>query len=265
MDDLVLIRHKYLYNYWKLAYYQKSNNHWSKVPMTPRSLPGALILGALFAASAGAQSAPDGKQISTQGANGAPACITCHGARGEGNPAAGFPQLAGMGSAYLNEQLEAMANGSRVSPVMAATAKALDPAQRKAVAQYYAALPSALDTDRLAATAMHPVNPSDTGAWLATRGAWDKNVPACNQCHGPGGIGVGANFPALAGQPAAYIASQLRAWQQGQRPPGPLALMPAVATRLSSAEIDAVSAYYAGLPKAAEQLAAQANTAAGAK
>ncbi len=233
--------------------------------MTPRSLSGALILGALYAASAGAQGAPDGKQISTQGANGAPACITCHGARGEGNPAGGFPQLAGMGGAYLEEQLEAMANGSRVSPIMAATAKALDPAQRKAVAEYYSSLPSTVDTDKLAATAMHPVAPSDTGAWLATRGAWDKNVPACTQCHGPGGIGVGANFPVLAGQPAAYIAGQLRAWQQGQRPPGPLGLMPAVATRLSSAEIDAVAAYYAGLPKAADQLATQANTTAGAK
>ncbi|MNJ74303.1 hypothetical protein D3C77_712170 [compost metagenome] len=49
----------------------------------------------------------------------------------------------------------------------------------------------------------------------------------------------------------------MRAWQQGQRPPGPLGLMPAVATRLSDAEIDAVSAYYAGLPAAADQLATQ--------
>lgn len=232
--------------------------------MTPRSLP-ALVLSALFATGASAQGAQDGKQISTQGANGAPACITCHGAQGEGNPAAGFPQLAGLGAKYLSEQLEAMANGSRVSPVMAATAKALDPAQQQAVASYYASLPSPLNIDRLAATAMHPVEPADTGAWLATRGAWDKNVPACNQCHGPGGIGVGQNFPSLAGQPAAYIAGQLRAWQQGQRPPGPLGLMPAVATRLSDADIDAVSAYYAGLPKAADLLAAQTPSTDGAK
>ncbi|AUA58015.1 Cytochrome c4 precursor [Achromobacter spanius] len=225
--------------------------------MTPRSLRATLLAGLLCATVAHAQGAPDGKQISMQGANGAPACITCHGARGEGNPAAGFPQLAGIGAKYLAEQLEAMANGSRVSPIMAATAKALNPAQQEAVARYYAGLPSPLNTDRLAATAMHPVKPADTGAWLATRGAWDKNVPACNQCHGPGGIGVGENFPSLAGQPAAYIAGQLRAWQQGQRPPGPLGLMPAVATRLSDAEIDAVSAYYAGLPAAADQLATQ--------
>lgn len=225
--------------------------------MTPRSLRATLLAGLLGATAAHAQGAPDGKQISMQGANGAPACITCHGARGEGNPAAGFPQLAGIGAKYLAEQLEAMTNGSRVSPIMAATAKALSPAQQEAVARYYAGLPSPLNTDRLAATAMHAVKPADTGAWLATRGAWDKNVPACNQCHGPGGIGVGENFPSLAGQPAAYIAGQLRAWQQGQRPPGPLGLMPAVATRLSDAEIDAVSAYYAGLPAAADQLATQ--------
>ena len=49
----------------------------------------------------------------------------------------------------------------------------------------------------------------------------------------------------------------------GPAPPGPLGLMPAVATRLTDAEIDAVSAY-AGLPQAAEQLAAQA-AAPGAK
>ncbi|KAG1458473.1 hypothetical protein G6F57_014679 [Rhizopus arrhizus] len=125
--------------------------------MTPRSLPRALALGALIAAATSAQAAPDGKQISTQGANGAPACITCHGARGEGNPAAGFPQLAGIGAKYLAEQLEAMANGSRVSPVMAATAKALDPAQQQAVASYYASLPSPLHIARLAAAATQDV------------------------------------------------------------------------------------------------------------
>ena len=133
------------------------------------------------------------RQISTQGANGAPACVTCHGAKGEGN--SGFPRLAGLGAKYLTEQLDAMADGGRVSPIMKATAQALDPAQRQAVAATTPPLPAPLDTDKLAATAMGRAAPADTGAWLATRGAWDKNVPACNQCHGPGGIGVGDNFP----------------------------------------------------------------------
>lgn len=219
--------------------------------ISPAGRGGAALALGLLALAPLAHAAPDGRQISLQGANGAPACVTCHGAHGEGNPDAGFPRLAGMGSKYLVEQLEAMANGSRVSPVMAPTAKALDAAQRQAVAGYYASLPFPLDADRLAATAMQPARPDDAGAWLATRGNWQKNVPACNQCHGPGGIGVGESFPSLAGQQAAYVAGQLRAWRQGQRPPGPLGLMPAVATRLTDAEIDAVAAYYAGLPQAA--------------
>lgn len=41
--------------------------------------------------------------------------------------------------------------------------------------------------------------------------------------------------------------------------------MASVATRLTDAEIDAVSAYYAGLPKTADPPATQASTAAKAK
>ena len=59
-----------------------------------------------------------------------------------------------------------------------------------------------------------------------------------------GGSGVGAQFPPLAGLPAAYIAEQLQAWKAGSRPPGPLALMAGVAKKLSDAEISAVAAYY---------------------
>ena len=85
----------------------------ASLPYSAIRWAGALALGAgaLGALSGPAQAAADGRQISTQGANGAPACVTCHGANGEGNPAAGFPHLAGMGAAYLAEQLDAMANG----------------------------------------------------------------------------------------------------------------------------------------------------------
>lgn len=236
-------------------------------PLRAVSWVGAMALGASVLSSLPgiARGAPDGRQISIQGANGAPACMICHGAQGEGNPAAGFPQLAGQGAVYLTEQLEAIANDTRASPTMTAIAKSLDPTQRQAVAQYYASLPSPLNIDQLAATALPPANAEDTGAWLATRGAWDKNVPACNQCHGPGGIGVGANFPSLAGLPVTYISSQLRAWRQHQRPPGPLGLMASVAARLTDAEIDAVSAYYANLPETAGRLATQAGAVAQAK
>ena len=171
--------------------------------------------------------------------------------------------MAGLGAKYLTEQLDAMADGGRVSPIMKATAQALDPAQRQAVAAYYASLPAPLDTDKLAATAMgRAARPTLAPGWPP--GRLGQECPRLQPMPWSRRHRRRRQLPALAGQSAAYISGQLRAWRQGQRPPGPLGLMPAVATRLTDAEIDAVSAYYAGLPQAAEQLAAQA-AAPGAK
>ena len=185
-----------------------------------------------------------GKTIATQGtARGVAACISCHGAKGEGNAAAGFPRLAGVNAAYLSGQLSAFANGERQSTIMQPFAKLLSANGRSAVALYFSSLPppAGIKTNDSAA-----IKPSDTGAWIATRGRWDQGLPACAQCHGPGGIGVGVAFPPLAGQPAAYIESQLHGWKKGVRPPGPMALMPVIVSKLSDTDISAVAAYYAG-------------------
>jgi cytochrome c553 len=64
------------------------------------------------------------------------------------------------------------------------------------------------------------------------------------QCHGPGGIGVGAAFPPLAGQPAAYLSTQLHAFKDGARPGGPMNLMTVVAKKMSDADITAAAHYF---------------------
>lgn len=186
-----------------------------------------------------------GARIASAGTpTGATACATCHGTRGEGS--GDFPHLAGSGAAYLREQLEALATGKRKNPIMQPIAQALSSEQRTQVAAYYAGLtPIATIADKT------PRDSADTGAWLATRGRWAEELPACAQCHGPGGAGVGANFPPLAGQPATYLAEQLKAWRSGARLPGPLGLMEAIARKLKDTEVQAVSDYYAGLVPAA--------------
>lgn len=195
-----------------------------------------------------AQESPLGATIATRGtAKGIPACISCHGAKGEGNAAARFPRLAGASAPYLKAQLDAFANGQRQSTVMQPFAKIMASEGRVAVAEYFSRLPPPPD--------VHPVSsdsaePSDTGAWLATSGRWEQGLPACSQCHGPGGSGVGTAFPPLAGQPASYISAELHAWQKGLRPPGPMALMPVIASKLSEADITDVSNYYAVEPVA---------------
>lgn len=116
-----------------------------------------------------------------------------------------------------------------------ATALAGD--DRKAISAYYAALPL---PDAAVSVEIDPL-----GERIALHGAWDKGVPACVQCHGPGGRGVGATFPALAAQPADYISAQLKAFRDGARTNDPLQLMRAPASKLTDEEIDAVARWFA--------------------
>lgn len=167
------------------------------------------------------------------------ACASCHGKDGGGQ--ASFPRLAGMNSAYLLKQLGDFSSGLRVNPIMQPISKALSRDDQRAMATYYSALP-------VPVSPVQPIVPGkgegDLGERLATRGKWSEGVPGCIQCHGPSGTGVGDSFPSIAGQPAGYIAAQLKAWKDGTRKNDPLELMQHLSRRLSPEEIDAVSQWF---------------------
>ncbi|RJF70740.1 cytochrome c [Rhodopseudomonas palustris] len=208
---------------------------------------GGVVLAAILSASVLAPIAPghtaDGSSIVTNGSSGAPACASCHGQKGEGLPADGYPRLSGLNAGYLVHQLNSFADSSRSSEVMSPVAKGLSPEERQAVAAYYASqsAPPAIDqaaNSELAAT---------RGRDLATIGVWANGLPACNQCHGPQGEGVGAGFPRLAGQSAKYIENQLTAFRSATRQNDALHLMTGIASKLDEADIKAVASYYAKL------------------
>lgn len=199
------------------------------------------MIAALAMSAPVVQAAPDlaaGERIATQGNDkGALACLTCHGVDGMGNAAAGFPRLAGMNADYLAKQLRDYVSGARQSPVMQPFSTALSADDVQAVSAYYANLaPSAQAQTTVAPAA---------GRDLALRGDWERDIPACIACHGPDGRGVGAAFPALAGQSAGYIRDQIQAWQKGTRRNDPNDLMRVVAERMSPEQIQAVADYFA--------------------
>ena len=209
---------------------------------------------AMFSAPSAADPASEGKALATSGGDGVVACASCHGAEGEGMAAAGFPYLAGQGAAYLALQLQDFASGARQSPIMEPIAKGLSAAQIEAVTAYYSELPKAFNSKAVSAMVDTYPKQGPPGAWLANRGDWANEIPACIQCHGPGGVGVGEHFPALAGLPAAYLTQQLVAWKEKTRAPGPLSLMGDIARRMSDAQIKEVAEYFAGLPDAARNV-----------
>lgn len=183
-----------------------------------------------------------GETIALQGnGKGALSCVTCHGEQGEG--LGQFPRLAGLDVGYLEKQLYNFQDKTRDNQIMWSFSQALTDEEVKAVSAYYAALdpapltPSQVDQDLLL-----------EGKVLAEWGDWENIIPACVKCHGVDGSGVGKNFPAIAGQHAEYIESQLIAWKSNIRNNDPNQLMGVVAKRMNQHQIKAVSAYFASLP-----------------
>lgn len=185
--------------------------------------------------------------LSGGAAGAANACITCHGLEGRGN-GAGVPRLAGLEAGYLERQLIAYADGRRHHPLMRSISKQLDPAARKAVSFHYAGLPFAAE----AGSRQPP-----SRLWL--EGDPRRGLLACAACHGEQGQGLGPANPALAGQPAAYLAEQLQQWRQGRRRNDPGDMMLRISQLLTPAESRALAAYaslLAGTPPSPEPPAA---------
>lgn len=205
------------------------------------SAPSRLfLLSLLLGLSYTAQGADlSGKALVTQGnGRGATACQTCHGKRGMGNADAGYPYLAGLPAAYIENQLNAFKTGRRKNSVMKPMASALSKKEMSTVAAYYANLDNPL-LDNPADQSTAAGNPPD----LLQNGKWQAGMPACYSCHGPKGHGIPPHFPPLAGQPYDYLKNQLIAWKQGKRVNDPVKLMQSVARALTREEIDMLARY----------------------
>jgi cytochrome c553 len=171
-------------------------------------------------------------------------CARCHGVDGLGRGNAAFPKLAGQRVVYLEGALAAFASGERNSGIMTPIASGLTDVERRALAEYYAALPAGppLRDHRVAGDAT-------VGRRIATVGIAEHAVPSCADCHGPAGHAHHAAYPRLAGQYAAYLALQLRLFRDRRRGGSEYVdVMHHVVDGLGDEEILDVAAYYATLP-----------------
>jgi len=169
-------------------------------------------------------------------------CARCHGLDGRGRGNAAFPALAGQSERYLLTALEVYANDRRASGLMQPLAAALSPDDWREVAEYYSWLQPRAGDPGGDASAI------ERGRIIAERGAPERRLPSCSDCHGPGPGPREPAMPKLAGQYADYLVLQLELFAAGHRGGGPRAhLMDAVAPRLSREQMRDVAAYYASL------------------
>jgi cytochrome c553 len=203
----------------------------------------AYCWGALFATATLAQGTPEpdvakGQQIAAQ------VCAACHAPDGNSAQPAN-PVLAGQHAEYTLKQLSNFKPqegkpAARPNAIMAGMVANLSAEDMSSLASYFQAQKPAPRAAR---------NPEliKLGQAIYRGGILSRNIAACTACHGPGGAGVPAQFPRIAGQFAEYTAAQLRAFRSGERANDPNRMMRAVAERLSDREIAAVAEYISGL------------------
>ena len=168
------------------------------------------------------------------------ACVPCHGLSGEGDGMLA-PRLAGSDPGHFVRQMDNFPNGQRRHAQMSWIAARLDRRARLRVADYYAGLPVPPNTDtELDADLCR-------AAMLYHRGDPQRGIEACSVCHGDAGDGMGHGNPPLAGQPAPYLAAQLRAWRSGERYGDPFGTMLGISRLLAESELEYLAGYSAAL------------------
>ena len=166
-------------------------------------------------------------------------CAACHGPDGN-SPLNVNPKLAGQHAQYLNKQLHDFKSGKRASATMIGMVATLDEQGMTDVAAWFSSQPRG-NGEADPATV-------DAGQTLYRGGNPTTGVPACASCHGATGNGVGsANFPALAGQHAQYVITELGRFKSGERANDNARMMRDIAARMSDDEMAAVASYMEGM------------------
>lgn len=164
-------------------------------------------------------------------------CAGCHGETGAGTAAA--PRLDIQSPAYLSAALTAFRQGTRASGTMMAAARSLTDEQIEALAALFGR-----------EVAGEAAGGSALGARIAAEGLPDRDIAACDSCHGA----ARPEFPRLAGQDRDYLVTQLALFNaHGSARGGHLAELMTQALRklpqmedgpLSGAEIEALADHY---------------------
>ncbi|HWP11188.1 MAG TPA: cytochrome C [Ramlibacter sp.] len=177
------------------------------------------------------------------------ACTVCHGSQGRAGPDGFYPRIAGKPAGYLYNQLLNFRDGRRHYGLMARLLDPLSDAYLLEIAQHFASL------DLPYAAPPRPRVPDavlQRGQALARNGDQARDIPACEQCHGPALTGVVPNTPGLLGLSRDYLNSQMGAWRTGQRRAHAPDCMARIARQLAPEDVVAVASWLAAQPLPAD-------------
>lgn len=168
------------------------------------------------------------------------ACSACHGKQGRAAPDGYYPRIAGKPAGYLFNQLLNFRDGRRHYGLMQRMVDPLTDAYLAEIATYFGGL-----------DVPYPAPPASRaapdvlarGEALVRRGAPERVLPACVQCHGERLTGALPSVPGLLGLPLDYLNAQLGAWRTGERQAHAPDCMKTIAERLRPEDVHAVASW----------------------
>jgi cytochrome c553 len=164
-------------------------------------------------------------------------CQGCHGEKGMSDSPS-FPRLSGQYAGYLKKQIIDFQKNLRNDPMMSGMAATITEKQDLLdITAYFASQDIMKGSGSGNALGKRVyIEGNDTGAY------------GCINCHGGEGKGKSANnymFPIIGGQHRDYLIKQLTDLKKHERDNDPSGMMGDIASKLSAAEIEAVSEYLA--------------------
>lgn len=191
-------------------------------------------------------------------------CANCHGFDGRGRVPDAFPNLAELHSKYFVASMRAYAKGTRHSGIMGPIAASLDDHEFEELAAYYSIgdgstkehsenvtdAAAGTPTEEAPETSVDTATESDTdsmtrGKVIAHDGLPKQDVGACVACHPVSRSVQNPKYPYLVGQPAVYLAQQLKLIKSKRRGGKRIEIMHPIAAGLSNQQIEDVAAFYA--------------------
>ncbi len=206
--------------------------------------PGRLLSALLLGLGIGTASLADEISMDTTEQRIQP-CLACHAEKGINLQSGFVPSLHGKPAGYLFNQLMNYKDGRRHHRGMELMVRNLSPEYLQEIAEYFAALEGDY---RAAASEPASATLRERADELITRGDPARDVPACIACHGERLTGAEPHTPGLLGLPSHYVAAQMTAWRSGRREAAEPDCMQAIAERLSSEDIYALSRWIAARP-----------------
>ncbi|MFW5969374.1 MAG: c-type cytochrome [Halofilum sp. (in: g-proteobacteria)] len=173
------------------------------------------------------------------------ACTACHGSEGIRIEEGYVPRIEGKPAGYLFNQLVNFREHRRTHSTMNRLVEWMSDDYLAAMADWFA---------RQAPPYPEPAAPParealrERGAQLVRSGDPDRDIPACQSCHGERLAGVRPNTPGLIGLPEHYIAGQLGSWWVGSRQAARPDCMATIVERMRERDIEAVAAWLASRP-----------------